>query len=349
MHDVDRHIISDRTPLLEALKRLNDLSGEVMTLLAIDSEGRMTGTLTDGDVRRAMLAGVTLDRPVSDAMHRSFRVLGAESGPEEIRRFRSLDIKLLPIVDGEGRITSVLDLRSQHTRLPMRAVLMAGGRGERLRPLTDSVPKPLLKVGAKCIIDLNVDALRRCGVTDITVTTRYLAPMIEAHFAGSEVKCVREDEPLGTIGALSLIPAADPAGTTLVMNSDLLTTISFEEMFLHHRATGADITIATVPHTVSIPFAILTVDADRVTGIEEKPTYTHYANAGIYMISNRLLSGMERARLDAPDFVRQAIDRGDPVSYFPISGTWLDIGTPADYRQACELMRHHANFISTTL
>lgn len=347
MHDVDRHIISDRTPLQEALKRLNDLSGEVMTLLAVDADGRMTGTLTDGDVRRALLGGVALNSPVSEAMHRNFRTITPDSAPEEIRRFRSLGIKLLPMVDAEGRITSLLDLRSQHTRLPMRAVLMAGGRGERLRPLTDSTPKPLLKVGEKCIIDLNVDALRRCGVTDITVTTRYLATQIEDHFVGSEVKCVRETEPLGTIGALSLIPPADPTGTTLVMNSDLLTTISFEEMLLRHRETGADITIATIPHTVSIPFAILSVDGDRVTGIEEKPTYTHYANAGIYLISNKLLTDMERTRLDAPDFVLQAIGRGNSVSYFPISGTWLDIGTPADYRQACELMRHHANFKTT--
>ena len=344
MKQFQAHIISETAPLTEALSQINTLSGSVMTLLVVDSEGRMTGTLTDGDVRRALINGAGLNDQVCQAMKRDFRSLPPDASVNEIRNLRRMGLRLLPVIDSDRRIISVLDLQRQHTLLPVRAVLMAGGRGERLRPLTDTVPKPLLKVGDQCIIARNIDALRRCGVTDITVTTRYLADMIESHFAGSEVKCLRENEPLGTIGALSLMPCGDPQGTTLLMNSDLLTSISFEEMFLRHSDTGADITIATVSHSVSIPFAILTVDGDRVTGIEEKPTYTHYANAGIYMISNRLLEHLPCQRLDAPDFIRQAMEQGAGVTYYPISGTWLDVGSPADFRQACELMRHHLNF-----
>lgn len=344
MTQIKAHIIKEDTPLTEALRQLNALSGSVMTLMAVDAEGRMTGTLTDGDVRRALIGGVELSAQVSQVMRRDFRALSPDASVKEIRNLRRQGLRLLPIIDADGKIVSMLDLHSQHTILPIRAVLMAGGRGERLRPLTDTVPKPLLKVGDRCIIDHNINALRRCGISDITVTTRYLADMIEQHFASTEVKCLRENEPMGTIGALSLLDDYAPEGTTLLMNSDLLTSISFEEMYLRHCDTKADITIATVPHTVSIPFAILTVDGDRVTGIEEKPTYTHYANAGIYMISNRLLRNLPAGRLDAPDFIMQAMKQGAPVTYYPISGTWLDIGSPADFRQACELMRHHLNF-----
>ena len=336
-HDLpDRHIISSDASLRVALETLNSLSGEVMTLLVTDSGGRMVGTLTDGDVRRALLAGVTLDRPVESAMHRAFRSVRQESDPADIRRIRESGISLLPVLDADGRIVSVIDLRRQTTRLPVRAVLMAGGRGERLRPLTDSVPKPLLRVADRCIIDINIESLQRCGIEDITVTVRYLAEQIERHFSSTPVKCIREDEPLGNLGL-------NPQLIYPHRYSDLFTSISFEEFYLRHIETGADITIATVPHTVSIPFAILSVDGDRVTGIEEKPTYTHYANAGIYLIRNSLVNDMPQHRLDAPDFIAGAIGAGAKVSNFPISGTWLDIGTPADFRQACEVMRHHRN------
>lgn len=332
--------VRNTASLFDAIKALNALSGEVMTLLVVNDCGEMVGTLTDGDVRRALLAGKTLESPVSEAMHRNFHSLTPQSGPAEIRASRLAGISLLPVLDENRRIIDTLDLSRRHTRLPLRAVLMAGGRGERLRPLTDTTPKPLLPLGNATVIDRNIDALRRCGVSEIYVTVRYLAEQLEEHFRGTEVKCVRESSPLGTIGALALLPSpADPDGVTLLMNSDLFTTIDLEEFYLQHIAGGNDITIATVSHTVSIPFAVLTVNGDRVTGIEEKPVYTHYANAGIYLISNRLLNGLSPERLDAPDFISAHIARGARVGHFPITGTWLDIGTPADYRQAQELLR----------
>lgn len=335
---MNNHIISSGAPLLSALEALNGLSGQVMTLLAVDSDGRLEGTLTDGDVRRALLRGVRLSDPVSAAMFRDFHAIGADADPRDIRASRRLGLGLLPIVDDRGRLVDMLDLSRQTSRLPVRAVLMAGGRGERLRPLTDKTPKPLLPIGGSTVIDLNVDALRRCGVGEIFVTVRYLAEQLEEHFAGTEVTCVRETEPLGTIGALFLLPPAPEGGTTLLMNSDLVTNIDFEEFFLHHRETGDAITVATVSHVLSIPFSILQTEGNRVTAIEEKPTFTNYAGAGIYLIENSLLRDLPPVRDDAPDFVARAIEAGVPVGHFPISGTWKDIGTPADYRQACELL-----------
>lgn len=318
-----------------------------MTLFAVDAEGSMLGTITDGDVRRALISGVGIDRPVSEAMHTDFMSLTrGHDNVEKIREARRRGIRLLPVLDHRNRLVSILDLSVQTSALPLSAVIMAGGKGERLRPLTLSTPKPLLQIGGKAIIDYNIEALARCGISDITVTTNYLADKIEEHFqnpvGGVKVKCVRETLPLGTVGSASL--ASLPAeGNTLVMNSDLLTTISFEDMYLHHRASGSDITIAAVPYQVSVPYAILSTDPhapEAVTGLEEKPSYSYFANAGIYIFPNSLLRALPTdTRTDATDLISMAIDRGLKVTYFPINGTWIDIGSPTDFRQAAELMK----------
>ena len=239
-----------------------------------------------------------------------------------------------------------------HTILPISAILMAGGKGERLRPLTLDTPKPLLEIDGKAIIDYNIEALAACGVDNITVCTRYLSEKIFEHFAravaGVKVKCVKEEHPLGTIGAASLIDH-DDSGATLIMNSDLLTSISFEDFYIRHTSEDADITVAVIPYQVSVPYAILTTNDRRVTGIEEKPSYSYYANAGIYLISNKLLRTLKPdKRIDATDFVQDAINAGNKVTYFPINGTWIDIGSPVDFKQAAEIMRHHRNMSDNT-
>lgn len=342
---IDRHLIADNASLIEALDRLNGLSGGVMTLLVTDSEGHMVGTLTDGDVRRGLLRGVALDSPVADAMFRNFRFLrDGEVNPDSLRELRRHRLSLIPVLDAEGKLCRMIDTRVTKTILPVNAILMAGGKGERLRPMTLTTPKPLLEIGGKSIIDYNIEALAAVGVDNISVTVNYLAEQLEEHFskpvAGVKVKCVREPRPLGTIGSASLvdIPAE---GDTLVMNSDLLTTISFEDLYLHHRNQKADITIAAVPYNVSVPYAILDTDGQRVTALEEKPSYAYYANAGIYIFSNSLLRTLSPdERTDATDLIERALADGRHVSYFPINGTWIDIGSPVDFAHARELMRH---------
>lgn len=344
------HIIDHKTTLLEAIERLNRLSGSTMALFVVDGDGRMQGTLTDGDVRRGLLAGLSLSSAAIEAANHSFKALRGPLGAESVEFLRSLragGISLVPRLDGDGRIIEVIDLHKTTTRLPVSALLMAGGKGERLRPLTLDCPKPLLKIEGKAIIDYNIEALTACGVTDITVATRYLAEQIEHHFekpvAGVRVKCVREDRPLGTIGAASLVELA-PEGTTLVMNSDLITSISFEEMFVKHQTSGADITIAVVPYQVAVPYAILSLDGERVTGLREKPSYSYYANAGIYMMKNSVLSTVGKdERTDATDLIERTIAMGGVVTYYPVKGTWIDVGSPTDFRQAAELMRHYKN------
>lgn len=346
---MDRHIISCTASVIDALHRLNDLSGHgVMTLFVVDGSGRLAGTLTDGDIRRGLMNGIQPSDSVDQIMHREFKALTAETADDDdveaLRKFRKTGVKLIPRLDSDGRITEIIDTTVTRTRLPLSAVMMAGGKGERLRPLTLSTPKPLLKIGSKAIIDYNVEALARCGIKDITVTVNYLAEQLEEHFSkpvgGVAVKCVREDRPLGTIGSASLVDLpADEA--TIVMNSDLLTSVSFEDMYLWHRNEKADITIGAIPYNVSVPYAILATDGPRVTALEEKPSYAYYANAGIYIIANRLLRALPKdKRTDATDLIEDAINAGLNVVYFPISGMWIDIGSPADFRHASELMEH---------
>lgn len=340
------NIINSNATLLDALRAINDLSGQLMTLIVTDADSRMVGTLTDGDIRRALLSGIGLDAPVASAMRRDFHSLDADNiDVAALASYRRKGIRMIPVLDADGRVARVLDTSRQSTLLPVRAIVMAGGRGERLRPMTLTTPKPLLKVGDKAIIDYNIAMLAAAGITDITVTTHYLAEQIEEHFAGEvcgvKVRCVREVSPLGTIGAVSLADIPE-IGTTLVMNSDLLTSLSLEEMWLHHRATGAMLTVAAIPYTISVPYAILDTDGCMVKSFVEKPSYTHHANAGIYMIDNALLRQVRSdVRTDATDLIDSALAQGMPVSFFPINGTWIDIGAPNDYARAQELMRYH--------
>lgn len=348
------HIISQDSTIIQALDRLNSLSGGSMTLFAVDKASRLTGTLTDGDIRRALLRGLNLDAAVSLAARSDFKALRPDDScaVASLRQWRESGITLVPRLDTEGRIVEIIDLHATRTRLPVSAILMAGGKGERLRPMTLNTPKPLLEIEGKAIIDYNIEALAAVGINDISVTTRYLADQIAAHFAkpvaGVRVKCVEESTPLGTIGAASLVNIPQD-GNTIVMNSDLLTTISFEELYLKHTSSQADITIAVVPYQVAVPFAILTIDGERVTGLAEKPSYSYYANAGIYLFRNSVLHTLRTGiRTDATDLIERTIADGGHVAYYPIKGTWIDVGSPTDFRQATELMRHHNN-LSTNL
>lgn len=337
-----RHSIAAGATIREALEALNSLSGESLTLFAIDDGGFMAGTVTDGDIRRALIGGASLSDKVEKVMHRNY--LAAESGDNiclSIAEGRRRRITLLPVVE-DGRAVGLLDLRKMKTKLPIDAVLMAGGRGERLRPMTERTPKPLLPVGGKPIIDYNVDELEACGVDRIFVTVNYLAEQIEKHFSGrsgnSLVECVREPKRLGTMGSLAFVDGLT-CDNVLVMNSDLLTTLDFEAMYLQHVRNGADITMAAVPYNVSVPYALMKMENGKVRSLEEKPTYNYFANAGVYLIRRPLLARIKKGEyLDAPDFISSVIEGGGEVGCYPIEGTWIDIGSPDDYRYANELM-----------
>lgn len=344
--NMEKYLVAAETAIIEALSRLNALSGKSsMTLFVIDDKGKVLGTLTDGDIRRSLVAGAELHTPVAKVMHTDFMALkDGEIDVRKIRHMRNSKVTLVPCLAEDGTIVRLHDFSTQNSLLPVDAVLMAGGKGERLRPLTNDTPKPLLKLGGKCIIDYNIESLARNGITHISVTTNYLADQLDEHFsqavAGVKVKCVKEPCRLGTIGALSLIDDFKN-DTVLLMNSDLFTNINFEDMYLNHIESEADVTVAVNPYVVSVPFGVLESDENgNVKGLEEKPTFNYFTNAGIYLIKRELLSLIPQGEYyDATDFLEDVLEKGKSVRQFPINGIWIDIGSPADFKQAENLIQ----------
>lgn len=341
------HIIYQDLTLIEALSRINGVAPEPLVLFVLDEQNRMVGTLTDGDSRRALIAGASVDDKVSKVMHRNFNFMKVEDidDVKEIKRQRDLKMRLVPVLDAEKHIVEIINLEKYKSRLPFDAVLMAGGKGERLRPLTLETPKPLLKVGEKCIIDHNIDRLISYGVKHISVTVNYLKEQIEEHFTEPrgevKVQTVREPIFLGTIGSIQFVKKFYN-DTVLVMNSDLFTNINYEDFYLHFKEHDADMSVAAVPYSVQVPYGIFKIENRRdITGLVEKPTYDYYANAGIYLIKKSALDQIpEETFFNATDLIEALIAAGRKVIRFPLNGTWIDIGNPQEYKRANELVKH---------
>lgn len=340
------HLISQDITLLEALSSICALAPEPLVLFVLNEKKQMVGTLTDGDSRRALIKGASLNDKVGTIMHRDFNYMKVTDldNVKEIKRQRELKMKLIPVLNDENHIVEIINLEEHKTRLPIDAVLMAGGKGERLRPLTEKTPKPLLKVGDKCIIDHNIDRLIDYGVKHISVTVNYLKEQIEEHFAEPrgelKVNTVREPKFLGTIGSIRFVKEFFN-DTVLVMNSDLFTNINYEDFYLHFKEHDAEMSVAAVPYTVSVPYGIFDLDGRIIQGLIEKPTYNYYANAGVYLIKRRVLDEIpEDTFFNATDLIEKLIDEGKTIVRFPLNGTWIDIGNPQEYQKANELVKH---------
>lgn len=340
------HIINQNMPLIEALSRINTLSPNPLVLFVVDDDDRMVGTLTDGDSRRALIAGASVNDKAERIMLRNFRYMRSDdiSNVIEIRRQKEMKMKLVPILDEGRHIIDIINLEKYKTRLPIDAVLMAGGKGERLRPLTEKTPKPLLTVGDKAIIDHNIDRLISYGVQHINVTVNYLHEQIEEHYKeprnGVKIRTFLEPKFLGTIGSIKFVESFHN-DTVLVMNSDLFTNIDYEDFFLHFQQYDAEMSVAAVPYNISIPYGILDLDGRDIKGLLEKPKYNYYANAGIYLIKRQALKEIpEETFFNATDLIEKLIANGKKVIRYPLNGTWIDIGNPQEYQKAQDFVRH---------
>ena len=341
-----KYLISQDKTLLEALSQINKIAKGPLVLFVIDGDGRLVGTLTDGDSRRALIAGASVNDKAEKIMHRDFNYMRIEDikDVKEIRRQKEMLMKMVPVLDSEMHIVDIINLEKFKTRLPVDAVMMAGGKGERLRPLTEKTPKPLLPVGDKAIIDHNVDRLISYGVSHISVTVNYLKEQIEEHYAeprnGVQIQTVREPKFLGTIGSIRFVPQFYN-DTVLLMNSDVFTNIDYEDFFLHFQEHDAEMSVAAIPYNVSIPYGILDLEGRNILGLMEKPKYTYYANAGIYLIKRRALDEIpEDTFFNATDLVEKLIKEGKKVIRYPLNGTWIDIGNPQEYQKAQDLVKH---------
>lgn len=348
---MDSKIIFEKESILEALKKLDKITRESQTLFVVDDKEQMVGTLTDGDIRRYLVSGGDLSDQTQNAMHTSFSFIkeGETNFVALLRDMKIRDITLVPSLDNNGRIVNIYDLTNYKSHLPIDAVLMAGGKGERLRPLTEKTPKPLVKVGDKCIIDYNIDNLIAYGVKHINITVNYLGEQLEEHFAaprnGVQVRTFREPKFLGTIGSIKFVDTFYN-DYILVMNSDLFTDIDFEDFFLHFREYDAEMSVAAVPYNVSIPFGILDLDGRNIKGLLEKPKYNYYANAGIYLIKKSVLVEIpEDTFFNATDLIKKLISHGKNVIRYPLKGTWIDIGQHTDLARANDLVKHFKKLI----
>ncbi len=309
-------------------------------LFLVDDEDRLLGSLTDGDLRRGFIKGLGFNSGLKDFIQPQPKFIRQGAfNINEILDLRERYFTVFPVLDSNDRIINVVNFKQQKSYLPVDALIMAGGRGERLRPLTDKTPKPMLHVGSKPIIEHNVDRLKDFGIDDIWISLRYLGSQIEDYFKdGSEkslrIQYVNERDALGTAGALCLVESWKH-DTILMMNSDLLTNIDFEDFFVFFMNEKADLSVACIPYQVDVPYAVMETQGNIVTGFREKPTYTHYSNAGIYLIRREVLEEIElKAPYNATDLMEDLIKKGKKVVAYPLVGYWLDIGKHEDYAKA---------------
>lgn len=340
------NIITYSATVLDALVQLEATKNGLFTLFVLDEEEHLIGTVTDGDIRRYQISGGRIEDDITKAMNRTFKFIrqGENNLLSHLHDLRDLGVWVIPVLSEKGKVLDIFNLKTHRSLLPIDAVLMAGGKGERLRPLTEKTPKPLVKVGDKCIIDYNIDRLIEFGVKHLNVTVNYLGEQIEEHFSeprnNVQVRTFREPKFLGTIGSIKFVDTFYN-DTILVMNSDLFTDIDFEDFYLHFREHDAEMSVAAVPYNVSIPFGILDLDGRNIKGLIEKPKYNYYANAGIYLIKKSALAEIpEETFFNATDLIEKLIAQNKKVIRYPLNGTWIDIGQHADLAKAQDLVKH---------
>jgi len=309
--------------------------------LVVDGNRRLVATVSDGDVRRGVLAGVSLDDPVERVFYTPSPVTASTTtlAADLLQIMRDHGVQQIPLLDEQGRVVDLVLLRMLHDEidLPLRAVLMAGGFGTRLHPLTHTVPKPMLPMGGQPLMELTIKRLRQAGIRRVSVTTHYLPHVITDHFGdgsqfGVDLSYVQEDKPLGTAGALSLLDGDEPL---LVMNGDVVTDLDFAAMLDFHREHKAALTMAMTQQEFEIPYGVVEHCGAEIVAIREKPRQRHFVNAGIYLIEPQVRAEIpSNTAFSMVDLMERLIATGHRVAGFPIREYWLDIGQHADYQRA---------------
>lgn len=340
MRSFEHTIVRLEATLGDALLSLNRSGCQVV--LVADGDARIVGLLTDGDVRRALLAGATIEDRLEPYCKRDFTFVGPDARRVDVLDFMiARQINGVPILDESSRVVGLHLLRDIIGRQdrPNWAVVMAGGRGTRLAPLTDTVPKPMLRVAGRPILEHIVLQLVGAGVRRIFVAINYLGGVIEEFFGdgrrfGCSIHYLREDKPLGTGGALSLLPER-PSEPIIVMNGDLIAQANFGDMLENHQNRKASATIGVRRYFHDIPFGCLEMEDDRVVAFEEKPTIMRTINAGIYVLAPDLVMRVPKARESTvPELLADSIRRGERVVAWEVVDDWIDVGQKDQLRLA---------------
>lgn len=317
--------------------------GALRIAIIVSADGHLEGVVTDGDIRRALLNNVSLDAPVGQIMNTNPKVTSTtESVSKRRRLMNAYSILALPIVDLDMRILGLETLKgsssSPNTSIPV--FLMAGGFGTRLKPMTDACPKPMLKIGGKPILEIIMERFIDRGFKEFYVSTHYLADQIVEYFGnggrwGVQITYVHETEPLGTAGALSLLPDELDVDLMFMINGDVLSKIDIDGMIDFHVEHGADVTLAGRLMENRIPYGVIETDGSAILDIVEKPNHEFYINAGIYVLNRAFRERVKsQGKSDMPTIVKQTVDAGGTVSMFPMHEYWQDIGTMQEFEKA---------------
>lgn len=339
-------VVSPETPLADAIAKIDASGLQVALVLAPDD--CLLGILTDGNIRRAILAGKSLRVPVSEVMNSQPTAVPAFTPSDEmLALMRRMTIHHLPLVDNAGRVVGLatLDELIGAAERPNWVVLMAGGLGTRLQPLTDECPKPLLLVGGKPILETIIEGFAEQGFRRIFLSVNHKAEMIRQHFSAGEgwgvhIEYLHETSCLGTAGALSLLPekASVPV---IVMNGDVLTRIDFSSLLQFHQNQGATATMVVREYKFQLPYGVVTLDGAEIQGIEEKPMQRFLVNAGVYVLSPEALEIIPaESAFDMPTLFEQVISAGKRGAAYPLREYWLDIGQISDFEQAQADVQH---------
>jgi dTDP-glucose pyrophosphorylase len=334
-----KHLINSNGTIKYALELLSSVGLDTI-LFAINENKQLIGSITDGDIRRGLLKGLSIENPIAEIINSNPKFIRKENySIDEIKNLKNNNYKVIPILDKNGVIINIISFRSILSYLPIDVVIMAGGLGSRLKPLTDETPKPLLKIGDKTIIDYNIDRLMSFGVDDFWISVRYLADQIKEHFGNGNsrnvsIEYVSEDTPMGTIGAVSKINNFKH-DFVLITNSDILTNLNYENFFEDFIEKDADMSVVTIPYDVEIPYAVMETNGNNILSFIEKPTYTYYSNGGIYLVKKSILNNIPKNKFfNSTDLMELLLEKKLNLISYPTHNYWLDIGKPKDYLKA---------------
>ena len=341
--DLTALFVSPHQTMLEVMQRINETAQGIS--LVVDSEGRLVDTVTDGDLRRAVLAGTDLRRPVSELRseaHRPFTMPVSTPRDELARKLHRTKLRHIPLVDDDGRAVDMVQLGDFLSEPPagpgVSAVVMAGGYGARLRPLTNEIPKPMLPIGDKPVVEHIIDRLRSYGVQQVYMATHYKAEAFSDHFGdgrafGVQIDYIQEEEPRGTAGVLAALPKGDDP--LLVINGDIITDVSYGAMLRFHQESEAEMTVGVRHYEFSVPYGVMEMEGTNVRGLKEKPTHHFFVNAGVYLLERSVAQHVPPGcAFDMPQLIESLLSLGKNVIGFPISEYWLDIGRISDYEKA---------------
>lgn len=316
-------------------------------VFVVDEQRHLLAAVSDGDVRRAILRGITLDQSLQDlldteAQSNRIPIVAAQGTPDLdlLKMMNERSVRQIPIVATDRRVVDVafLDDLVKDYELPLRAIIMAGGYGVRLRPLTNETPKPMLEVGGRPLLQHTIERLKKSGVQRVDLSTHYKADVIANHFGdghdfGVQIEYLHEDSPLGTAGAVAGVDGCD--GPLLVINGDILTQVNFRALLDYHREHRALLTVGVRQYQIQVPYGVVECEGSAITGISEKPKMSFFVNAGIYLLDPRARNYVPSGqRFDMTDLIQRLIEDKCSVVSFPIVEYWLDIGNPVDYEQA---------------